>query len=50
MIDILLGIIWVFVTVVIVLVIGILVVWGAIKFFEFIKGEEGDDYKKWEKL
>ena len=46
MIDILLGIIWVFVMVVIILVIGILLVWGAIKFFEFVKGDEGDDYKR----
>lgn len=46
MIDILLGIIWVFVTIVIILVMGILVVWGAICFFEFLKGKEGDDYKK----
>ena len=46
MIDILLGIIWVFFMVVVILVIGILLVWGAVKFFEFIKGDEGDDYKR----
>ena len=46
MVDIILGIIWVFFMIVVILVIGILLVWGAIKFFEFIKGDEGDDYKR----
>ena len=32
--------------VVIILAIGTLALWGIIKFFEFIKGDEGDDYKK----
>ncbi len=46
MIDILLGIVWVFVIVVIIIAIILLVGWGIIKFFEFWKGKEGDDYKK----
>lgn len=46
MIDIILGIIWVFVVVVIILSIIILFGWIVVKFFEFWKGKEGDDYRK----
>lgn len=46
MIDILLGIIWVFIMVIIIIAIGLLLVWGIIKFFEFWKDDEGDDYKR----
>lgn len=46
MIDILLGIVWVFVMVVIIIAIILLAGWGIIKFFEFWKDKEGDDYKR----
>lgn len=46
MFDIILGIIKIFVLCIIVLSVGILLCWLFIKFFEFVKGDEGDDYKR----